>query len=84
MQEAQRTLTEILCVEQNNPDSLVIVLCVLNKGYRQFIKCPTREENIFYHCYTNVSNAYHAVPRAALGHSDHEHGPPNQAEIKTF
>ena len=23
------------------------------------------------HCYTTVSNAYHAVPRAALGHSDH-------------
>ena len=36
-----------------------------------FIKCPTREDNILDHCYTTVSSAYHAVPRAALGHSDH-------------
>ncbi len=37
---------------------------------RQF-KCPNREENILDHCYTSVSRAYHAIPRAALGHSDH-------------
>ena len=70
---------QILCVERTNPDSLVIVLGDFNKGnltrelpkYKQFIKCPTREENILDHCYTTVSSAYHAVPRAALGLSDH-------------
>lgn len=80
VQEAQRTLADqILCVERTFPDSLVIVLGDFNKGnlshelpkYRQFIKCPTREENTLDHCYTTVGNAYHAVPRAALGHSDH-------------
>ena len=35
------------------------------------LKYPTREENILDHCYTTVSCAYHAVPRAALCHSDH-------------
>ena len=63
------------CVEQTNLDSLVIVLGDFNKGnlshklplYKQFIKCPTREKNIL----DTVSRAYHAVPRAALGLSDH-------------
>lgn len=66
-------------MERTHPDSLVIVLGDFNKGklnhelpkYKQFIKCPTREGNILDHCYTTVSGAYHAVPRAALGHSDH-------------
>ncbi|CAG5948416.1 unnamed protein product [Menidia menidia] len=80
VQDAQRTLADqILRVEQTFPDSLVIVLGDFNKGnlthelpkYRQLIKCPTREDNILDHCYTTISNAYHAVPRAALGHSDH-------------
>ena len=80
MQEAQRTLADqILSVERINLDSLVIVLGDFNKGnlthelpkYKQFIKCPTREENILDHCYTTVSSANHAIPRAALGHSDH-------------
>ncbi|KAF7647635.1 hypothetical protein LDENG_00168830 [Lucifuga dentata] len=31
----------------------------------------TREDSILDHCYTPINNAYHAVPRAALGHSDH-------------
>ena len=78
--EAQRVLaSQILCVEHENPDSLVIVLGDFNKGnltqelpkYRQFIKCPTREGNTLDHCYSTISKAYHAVPRAALGHSDH-------------
>ncbi|KAK0134576.1 RNA-directed DNA polymerase from mobile element jockey [Merluccius polli] len=80
VQDAQRMLADqILCVERSNPDYLVIVLGDFNKGnlthdlpkYRQVIKCPTRGENILYHCYTTVRDAYHAVPRAALGHSDH-------------
>ncbi|KAK0146554.1 hypothetical protein N1851_014126 [Merluccius polli] len=70
---------QILCVERTNPDYLVIVLGDFNKGnlthdlpkYRQVIKCPTRGENILDHCYTTIRDAYHAVPRAALGHSDH-------------
>ena len=73
----QRVLAnQILSVEHENPDSLVIVLGDFNKGnltqelpkYRQFIKCPTREENTLDHCYSTISKAYHAVPRAALGH----------------
>ncbi|XP_075911483.1 uncharacterized protein LOC142906815 [Petromyzon marinus] len=80
VKEAQRMLADqILSVERANPDSLVIVLGDFNKGnlshelpkYIQFIKCPTREGNTLDHCYTTVSRAYHAVPRAALGHSDH-------------
>ncbi|KAK0144347.1 RNA-directed DNA polymerase from mobile element jockey [Merluccius polli] len=80
VQDAQRMLADqILCVERSNPDYLVIVLGDFNKGnlthdlpkYRQVIKCPTRGENILDHCYTTVRDAYHAVPRAALGHSDH-------------
>ena len=80
VQEAQCLLADqILSVEQTNPDSLVIVLGDFNKGnlshelpkYKQFIDCPTREENILDHCYTTISSAYHAVPRAALGLSDH-------------
>ncbi|KAK3565302.1 hypothetical protein QTP86_005478 [Hemibagrus guttatus] len=39
--------------------------------YKQFIKCPTREGNVLDHCYTTISGAYRAVPRAALGQSDH-------------
>lgn len=77
--KAQQTLTEqILEVERTFPESLIIVLGDFNKGnlsqelpkYKQFIKCPTRE-NTLDHCYTTVSGAYYAVPRAALGLSDH-------------
>ena len=79
-QDAQRVLADqILSVVLTNLDSLVIVLGDFNKGnlshelpkYKQFIKCPTREKNILDHCYTTVSRTYHAVPRAALGLSDH-------------
>ncbi|KAK3515897.1 hypothetical protein QTP86_020857 [Hemibagrus guttatus] len=78
--EAQRALAdEIQSVERTNPDALVIVLGDFNKGnlshelpkYKQFIKCPTREGNVLDHCYTTISGAYHAVPRATLGQSDH-------------
>ncbi|KAK3537244.1 hypothetical protein QTP70_004664 [Hemibagrus guttatus] len=70
---------EIQSVERTNPDALVIVLGDFNKGnlshelpkYKQFIKCPTREGNVLDHCYTTISGAYRAVPRAALGQSDH-------------
>lgn len=66
-------------MERTYLDSFVIVLGDFNKAnlslelpkYKQTVKCPTREENILDHCYTTVSSACHAVPRAALGHSDH-------------
>ncbi len=35
------------------------------------ITCPTRDSNILDHCYTAIKDAYHSVPRAALGLSDH-------------
>src|SRR4029434_208626 len=78
VQEAQRMLAD-QCVERTNPDSLVIVLGDFNKGnltrelpkYKQFIKCPTREENILAHVYTQVNTAHHAITRDTLGHSDH-------------
>ncbi|KAK3523223.1 hypothetical protein QTP86_022942, partial [Hemibagrus guttatus] len=78
--EAQRALADkIQSVERTNPDALVIVLGDFNKGnlshelpkYKQFITCPTREGNVLDHCYTTISGAYCAVPRAALGQSDH-------------
>ncbi|KAK3525028.1 hypothetical protein QTP86_013392 [Hemibagrus guttatus] len=80
VREAQRALAdEIQSVERTNPGALVIVLGDFNKGnlshelpkYKQFIKCPTREGNVLDHCYTTISGAYRAVPRAALGQSDH-------------
>ncbi|TWW55957.1 hypothetical protein D4764_09G0010070 [Takifugu flavidus] len=80
VREAQRTLTDcIQQVERTYPDALVIVLGDFNQSnlsyelprYKQFIKCPTRAENTLDHCYTTVKDAYRAIPRAALGLSDH-------------
>ncbi len=39
--------------------------------YRQHITCPTRDSNILDQCYTAIKDAYHSVPRADLGLSDH-------------
>ncbi|XDV47522.1 hypothetical protein PO909_017127 [Leuciscus waleckii] len=66
-------------MEQRYPDSLLIILGDFNKAnlsrelpkYRQHVTCPTRDSNILDHCYTTIKNAYHSVPRAALGLSDH-------------
>ncbi len=65
--------------EQQHPDSVLIILRDFNKSnlscelpkYRQHITCPTRDSNILDHCYTAIKDAYHSVPRAALGLSDH-------------
>ncbi|KAL0165807.1 hypothetical protein M9458_037651, partial [Cirrhinus mrigala] len=70
---------QITHTEQRYPDSFIIVLCDFNKAhltrelpkYRQHITCPTRDSNILDHCYTVLKDAYHSVPRAALGLSDH-------------
>ncbi|KAL0201618.1 hypothetical protein M9458_004805, partial [Cirrhinus mrigala] len=65
--------------EQQHPDSVLIVLGDFNKAklsrelpkYSQHVTCPTRDSNILDHCYTTLRNAYHSVPRAALGLSDY-------------
>lgn len=70
---------QILYVEQQNPDSLVIVLGDLNNSnlcheipkYRQLMKYPTRDKNILDHCDTTIISAFDAVPCAALGLPDH-------------
>ncbi len=35
------------------------------------VTCPTRDSNILDHCCTTIKHAFHSVPRAALGISDH-------------
>ncbi len=65
--------------EQQHPYSVLTFLWDFNKAnlsselpeYRQYITCPTRDNNILDHCYTAIKDAYHYVPRAALGLSDH-------------
>ncbi len=65
--------------EQQYLDSLLIILVDFNKAnlsrelpkYRQHVTCPTRDSNILDHCYTTIKEAYHSVPLAALGLSDH-------------
>ncbi|XP_052469923.1 uncharacterized protein LOC128026697 [Carassius gibelio] len=44
--------------------------CELPK-YRQHVTCPTRDSNILDHCYTTIKDAFHSIPRSALGRSDH-------------
>ncbi len=75
----QQLAEQISETEQRYPDSLLIILGDFNKGnlsrelpkYRQHVTCPTRDSNILDHCYTIIKDAYHSVPRAALGLSDH-------------
>ncbi len=65
--------------EQQHPDSVLIILgdfkkanisCELTK-YRQHVTCSTRDSNILDQCCITIKNAYHSVPRTALGLSDH-------------
>ncbi len=75
----QKLANQITDTEQKHPDSVLIILGDFNKAnlshqlpkYRQHITCPTRDRNILDHCYTAIKDAYHSVPRAALGLSDH-------------
>ncbi len=70
---------QITHTEQRYPDSFFVILGDFNKAnltrelpkYRQHITCPTRDSNILDHCNTVLKDAYHSVPRAALGLSDH-------------
>lgn len=59
MYEAQRVhADQVMCVEQTQFDSIIIVLGDFNRGnvsqdlhkYKQLIKCPTREANTLDHC----------------------------------
>ncbi len=75
----QKLADQITDKEQSHPDSVLIILGDFNKAnlsrelpkYRQHVTCPTRDSNILDHCYTAIKDAYHSVPRAALGLSDH-------------
>ncbi len=75
----QKLADQITDTEQQHPDSVLIILGDFNKAnlsrelpkYRQHVTCPTRGSNILDHCYTAIKDAYHSVPRAALGLSDH-------------
>ncbi len=75
----QKLADQITDTEQQHPDSVLIILGDFNKAnlsrelpkYRQHITCPTRDSNLLDHCYTAIKDAYHSVPRAALGLSDH-------------
>uniref|UniRef100_A0A8C2CQ77 Reverse transcriptase domain-containing protein n=1 Tax=Cyprinus carpio TaxID=7962 RepID=A0A8C2CQ77_CYPCA len=75
----QKLADQITETEQQHPDSVLIILGDFNKAnlsrelpkYRQHVTCPTRDNNILDHCYTTIKDAYHSVPRAALGLSDH-------------
>ncbi len=75
----QKLADQITDTEQKHPDSVLIIFGDFNKAnlscelpkYRQHVTCPTRDSNILDHCYTAIKDAYHSVPRAALGLSDH-------------
>ncbi len=75
----QKLADQITETEQQHPDTVLIILGDFNKAnlsrelpkYRQHITCPTRDSNILDHCYTAIKDAYHSVPRAALGLSDY-------------
>ncbi|KAI2650124.1 putative RNA-directed DNA polymerase from transposon BS [Labeo rohita] len=75
----QKLADQITETEQQHPDSVLIILGDFNKAnlslelpkYRQHVTCLTRDSNILDHCYTTIKGAYHSVPRAALGLSDH-------------
>ncbi len=75
----QKLADLITDTEQQHPDSVLIILgdfnnavCILAvHGRDLLVTCPTRDSNILDHCYTAIKDAYHSVPRAALGLSDH-------------
>ncbi len=67
----QKLADLITDTEQQQPDSVLIILGDLNKAnlsrelpkYRQHVTCPTRDSKILDHCYTTIKNAYHSIPR---------------------
>ncbi len=79
VRSALQKLADLTTDTEQHPDSVLIILGDFNKAnlshelpkYKQHITCPTRDSNILDHCYTAIKDAYHSVPRAALGPSDH-------------
>ncbi len=65
--------------DRTTTPNVLIILGDFNKAnlsrelpkYRQHVTCPTRDSNILDHSYTAIKDAYHSVPRTALGLSDH-------------
>ncbi len=76
---SQKIADQMDHTEQKHPDSVLIIPRNFNRAnlshelpkYRQHITCPTRDSNLLDHCYTIIKDAYHSVPWAALGLSDH-------------
>ena len=70
---------QITTADNSNPDSLVLILGDFNHTtlskelpkYKQQVTCATREGKTLDLCYSTIREAYHAVPRAPLGFSDH-------------
>ena len=66
-------------VENKHPDGLTIALGDFNHTslkstlpkFHQHVSCPTRKDKTLDHCYTTIPGAYHSIPRAPLGRSDH-------------
>ncbi len=75
----QKFADQITDTEQQHPDYVLIILGDFNKvhlsrelpKHSQHVTYPTRDSDILDHCYTAIKEAYHSVPRAALGLSDH-------------
>jgi len=69
----------VMQAEHCQPDSLVIVTGDFNKAnpkkelpqFIQQVTCATSDGRILNHCYTTIKGAYHSIPRAPLGRSDH-------------
>ena len=70
---------QITSIENEFPDTTVLIFGDFNHTnlkkvmpkFKQHVTCPTRDNKILDHCYTTIPNAYHSVPRAPLGKSDH-------------
>uniref|UniRef100_A0A669EHA4 Reverse transcriptase domain-containing protein n=1 Tax=Oreochromis niloticus TaxID=8128 RepID=A0A669EHA4_ORENI len=65
--------------QRAHPDGVHIIAGDFNKAniktvlpkFYQHVKCPTRGENTLDHVYSNIKNAYRAIPLPHLGQSDH-------------
>ncbi len=70
----QKLADQITDTEQKHPDSVLIILGDFNKSnllrelpkYIQHVTRPTRDSNIFDHCYTTIKDAYHCMSHGQL------------------
>ena len=66
-------------LQQVHPDGVHIIAGDFNQAklksvlpnFYQHVKCPTRGSNTLDHVYTNINQAYRAIPLPHLGQSDH-------------